>query len=176
MNITSFDRLYIHELKDAYNAERQIAKALPKMADGASNSNLRQLFEEHLEETQTQIQRLEQIFDNLDFSPTGEVCQAMQGIIEEAQEILGDESIPDNVRDAALIASAQRVEHYEMSVYGTLCHYAKILGRQSDLEILSETLDEEKMADEKLNELAIKEINQRALEGTEETQRPRPSM
>jgi|SRR5690348_3043198 ferritin-like metal-binding protein YciE len=152
--------LYIKELRDAYDAEKQITKALPKMAKKASNSQLRQGFEEHLEQTKNHISRLEQIFEAVDESPKGESCAGMEGLIEEGSEIM-DEDMEPEAMDAGLISAAQRVEHYEIAAYGTLRTYANILGENEAASMLQKTLDEEKQTDEKLTSLAEK-INTKA--------------
>jgi len=161
MNIDSLHRLYVHQLKDLYNAETQLTKALPKMAENASNGELKAAFTDHLKETRHQIERLEKIFSGLDFAPRGERCAAMEGLLEEGKEAMED---PEDgaVRDAAMIAAAQRVEHYEMAGYGTVVAYARQLGRKEDARILDEILDEEKAADEKLNAIALRVVNPKA--------------
>jgi ferritin-like metal-binding protein YciE len=157
MQLGSLHDLYVDELKDLYNAENQLLKALPKMAKAASASELRTAFEDHLEETRGQVQRLEQIFKKLDASPKGKKCKAMEGLIEEGNEVM-DEAQPP-VLDAALIAAAQRVEHYEMAGYGCVRTFARLLGHEEAAELLQETLDEEAAADKKLTELAETIIN-----------------
>jgi ferritin-like metal-binding protein YciE len=161
MNVDSFRKLYIHELKDLYNAENQLLKALPKMAKKASSAELKAAFEEHLEETRGQVDRLEQIFKGLDYGPRGEKCAAMEGLIEEAEEVFETVEDPD-VLDAALIAAAQRVEHYEIAGYGTARAYAEQLGETDAERLLRATLDEEGAANEKLNKLALTTINLQA--------------
>jgi ferritin-like metal-binding protein YciE len=155
--------LYIDELKDLYSAESQLVKALPKMAKAASSDELRQGFEEHLEQTRGHVERLEKIFKTLGESPKGKTCKAMQGLIEEGAEVIG-EDFEGSLMDAALIGAAQRVEHYEIAAYGTVRAFAKELGESDQAELLSETLDEEKETDEKLTELA-EQINKEANEG-----------
>lgn len=149
--------LYIDELKDLYSAENQLVKALPKMAKGAVSDELRQGFEEHLEQTKGHVQRLEQIFQALGESPKGKKCKGMEGLIEEGSEVL-DEDFEGNIMDAALIGAAQRVEHYEIAGYGTVRAMAEELGEDEHVSLLTETLEEEKETDEKLTELA-KEAN-----------------
>jgi ferritin-like metal-binding protein YciE len=158
MTIDSLHRLYVHQLKDLYNAETQLTKALPKMAQKATHAELRSAFEDHLQETRRQIERLETIFSGLDFAPRGEHCAAMEGLLEEGKEAMND---PQNgsIRDAAMIAAAQRVEHYEIAGYGTVIAYARQLGRTEDARILDEILAEEKAADEKLNRVALEVVN-----------------
>src|ERR1700679_710605 len=149
MSVASIEELLISELKDIYSAEKQITKALPKMAKAATSPELRAAFESHLEETNGQIERLEQIFETLGKSGRGKVCHGMQGVLEEGSEVLEDTEKGD-VRDAALISAAQRVEHYEMAAYGCVREYAKLLGQKEIAQLLKETLDEEKAADSKL--------------------------
>jgi len=160
MKESSLKELYLKELRDSYDAEKQITKALPKMAKAASSSQLRQGFEEHLEQTKNHIARLEEIFEALDESPKGETCDGMEGLIEEGSNIM-EEGLDPEALDAALIAAAQRVEHYEMAAYGTLRTYANILGDKEAASLLQETLDEEKATDQKLTGLAEK-INVKA--------------
>jgi ferritin-like metal-binding protein YciE len=161
MKLGSLHDLYVDELKDLYSAENQLLKALPKMADAASSGELRTAFEDHLEETRGQVRRLEQIFKKLDASPKGKKCKAMAGLIDEGKEVMGKEAEPA-VLDAALIAAAQRVEHYEMAGYGCVRTYARLLGDQDAANLLQETLDEEAAADKKLTELAETVINAEA--------------
>ena len=156
--------LYIDELKDLYNAENQLVKALPKMAKAASSEELRQGFEEHLEQTRGHVQRLEQIFELLEESPKGKKCMGMEGLVKEGSEVM-DEDFEDAVMDAALIGAAQRVEHYEIAAYGTVSEFARTLGENEHVSLLEQTLQEEKETDEKLTELA-KEINTQANQGT----------
>ena len=156
--------LFEHELKDVYHAEKQLLKALPKMAKGAMSEELKAGFEEHLEQTQGQVERLERVFELLDMPARGKKCEAMEGLIEEGSSILEEEEASD-VRDAALIAAAQKVEHYEIATYGTLCTWAELLGLSEIKEILGETLNEEKETDEKLTGLAESQVNLEAVEG-----------
>ena len=149
--------LYIDELKDIYNAETQLVKALPKMAKAASSEELRSGFEEHLEQTKGHVQRLEQIFEMLDESPKGKKCKGMEGLVEEGSEVM-EEDFEDALLDAALIGAAQRVEHYEIAAYGTVRAFAEELGESEHVSLLEQTLEEEKETDEKLTELA-KQIN-----------------
>lgn len=149
--------LYIDELKDIYNAETQLVKALPKMAKAASSAELRSGFEEHLEQTKGHVQRLEQIFEMLDESPKGKKCKGMEGLVEEGSEVM-EEDFEDALMDAALIGAAQRVEHYEIAAYGTVRAFAEELGESEHVSLLEQTLEEEKETDEKLTELA-KQIN-----------------
>jgi ferritin-like metal-binding protein YciE len=145
--------LYIDELKDLYSAETQLVKALPKMAKSAASDELRQGFEEHLEQTKGHVQRLEQIFEALGESPNGKKCKGMEGLIAEGSEV-AEEDYEGNILDAALIGAAQRVEHYEIAGYGTVRAMAEVLGEDEHVSLLTETLDEEKETDEKLTELA----------------------
>jgi len=145
--------LYIDELKDLYSAESQLVKALPKMAKGAASEDLRQGFEEHFEQTEGHVQRLEQIFEAMGESPKGKKCKGMEGLIEEGAEVL-EEDYEGGVLDAALIGAAQRVEHYEIAGYGTVRAMAEKLGESEHVSLLTETLEEEKETDEKLTQLA----------------------
>jgi ferritin-like metal-binding protein YciE len=145
--------LYIDELKDIYNAETQLVKALPKMAKAAASGELRSGFEEHLEQTRGHVARLEQIFQALDEKPTGKKCVGMEGLIKEGGEVAG-EDYEDAAKDAALIGAAQRVEHYEIAAYGTVRAMAEKLGDDKAAELLSQTLQEEKDTDVKLSNLA----------------------
>lgn len=162
MELNSMHKLYVDLLKDLYSAESQLVEALPKMAKGASSSELRQGFEQHLTQTKGQVKRLEQIFSNLEFSPAGKKCVGMEGLIKEGEEILKEE-MESPMRDAALITAAQKVEHYEMAGYGTARTFAEILGEANAVRLLQETLDEEKMTDERLTRLAESHINRQAL-------------
>jgi ferritin-like metal-binding protein YciE len=155
--------LLIEELRDIYHAEKQILKALPKLARKVQSDTLRAAFEEHAEQTKGQIERLEQIFEELDTRTRGKPCEAMQGLIEEANEILEMGMAPE-VTDAALIAAAQKVEHYEIASYGTLHAYAQGCGLTKVAQLLEETLNEEKNTDKKLNQLAISDVNKKALQ------------
>jgi ferritin-like metal-binding protein YciE len=144
--------LYIDELLDVHDAEKQLVKAIPKMAKAAESGELRSGFEEHLEQTKGHVQRLDQIFQALNESPKGKKCRGMQGLIEEGQEMI--EELEGEALDAGLISAAQRVEHYEIAAYGTIRTYASILGENHAVALLEETLREEKETDEKLTELA----------------------
>ena len=160
--------LYIDELKDLYSAENQLVKALPKMAKAASADELRQGFEVHLEQTKVHVERLETIFESLDEQPKGKKCLGMEGLVKEGAEVMG-EDFEGPVMDAALIGAAQRVEHYEIAGYGTVCEFARILGESEHVSLLEQTLNEEKETDEKLTQLAEQinlEANQQA-EGEE---------
>lgn len=158
--LKSLDELYAHELRDLHSAERQITKALPKMAKAANSEELREAFEEHLEETGQQIDRLEKVIQKLGVKPTGLKCKGMEGLLEEGEEMLQAKDKGDpQVLDAALIGAAQRVEHYEIAAYGTVMALAKQLGRQDDLEVLRQTMEEEKSADRKLTQIAERQVN-----------------
>ncbi|MDX5421431.1 MAG: ferritin-like domain-containing protein [Hymenobacteraceae bacterium] len=158
MKLNNLKDLFIHELKDLYNAEQQITKALPKMADKCNSDEVRNAFQKHLRETETQIDRLEQVFKMLNEKPSGEKCEAMEGIIAESKEIM-QQKVEPHVMDAALIALAQRVEHYEIAGYGTVCAYAKQLGMREAADILNQTLMEEKKTDQLLTDIAESTIN-----------------
>jgi ferritin-like metal-binding protein YciE len=161
MSLESMQDLYLHELKDIYNAEKQILQALPKMAEKATHTELRQAFEEHHRVTEEQVRRLDTIFDNLGQSAGGKKCKGMEGLIEEGEEILEEDADPD-VRDAALIAAAQRIEHYEIAAYGTARTYAQQLGFDNHVDLLQRTLDEEGQTDRRLTELAESRVNKDA--------------
>jgi len=158
--------LYIDGLKDLYNAENQLLKALPKMAKAASSEELSQGFQEHLEQTKGHVQRLEKIFKSLGENPKGKKCKGMEGLVAEGTEIMG-EDFEDSVMDAAIIGAAQRIEHYEIAAYGTVRAFAEELGESEQVSLLNETLDEEKETDEKLTELA-EQINSQANEANEQ--------
>jgi ferritin-like metal-binding protein YciE len=160
-DIKSFEDLFVHTLQDIYYAENQITKALPTMIQKASNPQLRQGFETHLRETENQVKRLEQIFSKLGQSPKAVDCPAIDGIIEEAKEVAGEIS-DKRVLDAALVASAQAVEHYEITRYGTLIAWAKQLGHQDCVSLLQQTLGEEEATDKKLTAMAERNVNQQA--------------
>lgn len=164
MELKTLQDLYVQELKDLYDAENQLLKALPKMAKAASSDELREAFEMHLEETEGQVERLEQIFERLGTSPKGKKCKAMAGLIEEGKEAIEEEAA-DDVRDVALITAAQKTEHYEIAGYGCCATYARVLGNEEDVELLEQTLEEEKEADIKLTELAEGCINLEAVDG-----------
>jgi len=158
MEMESLQDLFVEDLKDLYSAETQLTKALPKMAKAATNPDLKQAFETHLAETQVQIERLEKIFEELDESPKGKKCKAMEGLIEEGKELMEEDAEPE-VLDAGLIGAAQKVEHYEIAGYGTVRTYAQMLGNEEAARLLQKTLDEEGMTDKKLTELAMQCIN-----------------
>lgn len=154
--------LLIQEMRDAYNAEQQLVRALPRLAKAATAPELRKAFETHLEQTRGQIDRLQQAFQALDTNARGKTCHAMEGLVDEAREIM-EEGLAPEVLDAALISAAQKVEHYEIASYGTLVAYAEACGAQDVVDLLRQTLQEEKETDAKLNELALQGINQKAV-------------
>jgi ferritin-like metal-binding protein YciE len=162
MDIDSLQKLFVHELKDLYSAENQILKALPKMAEKAANPQLRQAFEEHHRQTEEQVRRLDRIFDSMEHEPGGQRCKGMEGLIEEGEDVIRD-SEDDRVRDAGMIAAAQRVEHYEIAAYGTARTYARMLGNDEAARLLQQTLDEEGETDKKLTELAESQVNPEAM-------------
>ncbi|MDX1601742.1 MAG: ferritin-like domain-containing protein [Salinimicrobium sediminis] len=153
--------LFEHQLKDLYSAENQLVEALPKMQKNANDDKLKKAFEKHLKETEGHIKRLEEITKELGIKPTGETCKAMKGLIKEAESFL-EEDTEKEVRDAGLIAEAQRVEHYEISAYGTAVRYAKELGHDDIAKKLQKTLDEEYKADDLLTEMAEDRLNRKA--------------
>lgn len=161
MSMDSLKDLYIDELKDLYNAENQLVKALPKMAKKASAPELQRAFQEHLGVTKTHVARLEKIFQGLGEKPTGKTCKAMKGLVEEGKEVIEEDGDP-SVLDAALIGAAQRVEHYEMAGYGVVRTFARHLGEDKAADLLQTTLDEEGEADKKLTGIAEGSINTRA--------------
>jgi ferritin-like metal-binding protein YciE len=162
MSLDSLEKLFLEELKDMYNAEKQILRALPKMAKAAESPELERAFTKHLRETESQVQRLERIFKDLGQPARGKACKGMEGIIEEGKEVLEKEGEPA-VIDAALIASAQRVEHYEIAAYGCLRTYAQLLGHSQAEQLLQQTLEEEEAADRKLTQIGESGINQAAV-------------
>jgi ferritin-like metal-binding protein YciE len=164
--IENLRELLVHELKDLYSAETQLVKALPKMAKAATDEDLVAAFEEHTEQTQTHVERLDRIFELLGEKPRGKTCEAMKGLIAEGQEVISEEAT-DEVKDAALIAAAQKVEHYEIAGYGTVRTFASLLGQQDVADILQETLDEEGETDKKLTEIA-EALNVEAMAGADE--------
>jgi ferritin-like metal-binding protein YciE len=161
MKLKSLQDLFVDELKDLYSAENQLLKALPKMAKAASNGELRAGFEEHLEQTRGHVERLEQVCQQLEVTPKGKKCAAMEGLIEEGKELMEEDASPA-VLDAGLIAAAQKVEHYEIASYGTVCTWATLLGFDEAASLLGETLEEEKATDEKLTTLAEQTVNEDA--------------
>jgi ferritin-like metal-binding protein YciE len=153
MKIETLRELLIDELQDLHSAETQITKALPKLVKASHDPSLKQAFEHHLEETKNHVTRLEQIFKRLNESPKGKTCEAMKGLLKEGEERISDGGEPE-VLDAGIIAAAQRVEHYEIAAYGSARTYAELLGDHDAVRLLSETLEEEKAADSKLNQVA----------------------
>ncbi len=161
MKLNSLQKLFVHELKDLYSAEKQFAKALPKLSEAASSPRLKEAFDHHLEQTKTHISRIEAVFKSLDFAPGGEHCSGAEGLVKEGEDMIemkGD----DQVRDAGLICAAQRVEHYEMAGYGSAVALATALGLSEAAETLRTTLEEEGKTDRDLSHLAEKEILFRA--------------
>lgn len=167
MKMESLQELYLDELRDIYDAEQQLVKALPKMAKTATNEELKAAFEQHLEQTQEHVARLEKVFEDLGEKPKRKTCEAMKGLIEEGKHLM-EEDADEDVMDAGLIAAAQKVEHYEIATYGTLRTYAETLGFDEQADLLQETLDEEKDTDENLTELAVSCVNIEAAEDEEE--------
>jgi ferritin-like metal-binding protein YciE len=153
MSITNLEELFVHELKDVLDAERQILKALPKMIKAATSEELQAALEEHQGVTETQVERLETIFDSLGKAARGKHCVGMEGLLEEGSELIKEEE-PSAALDAAMICAAQKVEHYEMAAYGSLATYAKLLGMDEAADLLETTLEEEKEADAKLSAVA----------------------
>jgi ferritin-like metal-binding protein YciE len=153
--------LFVHELKDLYDAEHQLVEALPAMAEAASSTELSTAFKDHLKATKGHITRLEQVFETVNEKPSREACAGMKGLIKEGQKVM-EEDMSETVRDAALIAAAQRAEHYEMAGYGTLRTYAHLIGESEAAQLLQRTLDEEDMTDKHLSKLAHN-INEAAL-------------
>jgi ferritin-like metal-binding protein YciE len=162
MQANSLRDLYVAELRDLYNAETQLVKALPKMAKASSNAELRQGFEEHLRQTSEHVSRLEQIFDMLGEKPTGKKCLGMEGLVKEGAETMKVD-YEDALMDAAIIGAAQRVEHYEIAGYGTVRAFAELLGENEHVPLLDQTLEEEKQTDDKLTQLA-EQVNSEASE------------
>ena len=160
-NAATLHEAFVEELRDTYDAEKQLTKALPKLAKAASSAGLKRAFETHLEETRGQIKRLEEVFAGLDEQVRGKHCDGIAGIIEEGKSIM-EEDFADSTMDACLIAAGQRAEHYEMAAYGTLVAWARAMGHNEAADLLQENLDEEKAADQKLSSLAEGGINQEA--------------
>lgn len=161
MSLENLADAFYDELRDVLSAEKQLVKALPKMAKHASHDSLRKAFEHHLRETEKQVERVEQAFTDTGKAARAKTCEAMKGLIEEAQSLLEEDAEPD-VRDALLIAAAQKVEHYEIATYGTLCTWAEDLGYRSALKLLKQNISEEVEADQKLSQLA-QSINREAM-------------
>ena len=163
--LASLDDLLVHELQDIYHAEGQILKALPRMTKAASNPDLKAAFEEHRVQTEGQVERLEQVFELLGLSAKGRKCEGMAGLIEEGKKVIEQDAEPA-VKDAALIAAAQKVEHYEIAAYGCVCTYAEMLGYEQVHELLGRNLDEEETTDQRLTALAESVINPEAEEAS----------
>ncbi|SRR5581483_11874400 len=162
--LNTLQDIYIEELRDLYNMETQLTKALPRISKAVSNSELRQAMENHLQETENQVDRLEQVFEMAGQKVRGKKCTAMEGILEEARELISMD-INDNALDAAIIGAAQKVEHYEIASYGTVRTWARQLGFNDQADLLEETLEEEKAANEKLNQIAMEIVNEEAEQG-----------
>ncbi|MGQ0703652.1 MAG: YciE/YciF ferroxidase family protein [Gemmatimonadales bacterium] len=162
MSLESLQDLLVEELRDLYNAEQQLVKALPRIAEQATTPSLRQAFQDHLRETEGHVTRLEQIFSGLGEKPSGKKCKGMEGLLDEGEDMLSEQGL-DPVRDAGIIAAAQRVEHYEIAAYGCAAAFAQLLGRPDIVTLLQQTLDEEKAADRKLNAIAEGEVNSEAM-------------
>jgi len=165
MKMTTLDELLEDELKDIYSAETQLLKALPKMAKGAESGDLRAAFEKHLEQTRVHVQRIEEICNDLNVKPKGKKCAGMEGLVREGEEVLQSDAASEP-KQAALIGAAQRMEHYEIAAYGTARAHARQLGYLKAVELLSQTLDEEKDTDQKLTQLAENRINVKAAMGS----------
>jgi ferritin-like metal-binding protein YciE len=161
MSLDSLEKLFLEELKDMYNAEKQLLRALPRMAKAADSPELQQAFNKHTKETEGQVQRLERVFQELGQSARGKTCKGMQGLIEEGKEVMEKEG-EGTVIDAALITSAQKVEHYEIAAYGCLRTYAQLLGLEQAAQLLQQTLEEEEATDKILTELGESGINEAA--------------
>jgi ferritin-like metal-binding protein YciE len=162
MKLDTLKILYVNELRDLYNAEQQLVKALPKMAKAASSEELQEAFETHLKQTKTHVERLEEVFEEIGEKPKGKTCKAMKGLIEEGSEIL-KENGEESVIDAGIIVAAQKVEHYEIAGYGSVRTFAQLLGKDRSAELLQTTLDEESETNETLNQLAEGIVNPEAL-------------
>ena len=158
----TIDELFLHFLKDVYYAERQVSKSLPKLAKAAQSPHLKQAFTAHREETQHHIERLQKVFEIIGKRAQGVTCEAINGLIEECEELLEEAKQPSPVRDAGLIACGQAIEHYEIARYGSLLAWAKLAGQKDVVALLQETLAEEKKTDALLNELATSEVNEAA--------------
>jgi ferritin-like metal-binding protein YciE len=174
MEKNTLKQLYVDELRDIYDAEKQLIKALPEMAEAATSDELRSGFEKHLEQTKEHARRLEQIFSGLGEKPTGKKCKAMQGLVAEGSEMI-EEDFEGEVKDAGLISAAQRVEHYEIAAYGTVRNFASLLGEQNAVSLLEKTLNEEKETDERLTELSDGINEEAASYKSEEQDTERPT-
>ncbi len=166
--IKSLRDLYVGHLKDIYSAENQITKALPKVIKKVTSPELKKALENHLNETMKQIDRLDQIFESLDASPRGKKCIGMEGVLEESKEAMSEKMSSPDLMDAALVGGCQKVEHYEISAYGTVRAFAVLLGEDEAVDLLSQTLEEEKAADAKLTELGVNMINPEAVDADRE--------
>jgi ferritin-like metal-binding protein YciE len=172
MTIATMEDLFLEQIEDLYDAEQRLVKALPKMAEASTNAELRNAFEDHLQQTRGHVQRLEQVFSELGKDPEKESCEAMKGLIKEGEDLIGDlDQSP--LRDVGLIAVANRVEHYEMAGYGTARELARSLGLSRSVQLLDETLEEEKRADAKLTQIAQRDVNPRALKSGAKTRTAR---
>jgi ferritin-like metal-binding protein YciE len=170
MTVETMEDLFVSQVMDLYDAEQRLVKALPKMAEAAASPQLRQAFQSHLEETRGHVQRLERIFSNIGQKAKSTTCEAMKGLIEEGEEVISD--IDDgSLRDAGLIAAANRVEHYEMAGYGSARTFAQSLGMNEEASLLEQTLEEEKKADARLTELATTGINDQAARTSQTSRR-----
>ena len=175
MAAENLQELFVEELRDMYDAEKQLTKALPKMAKATENPDLKAAFEEHLEITRMQVGRLEEVFKSLGMAARGKTCEGMKGLIEEGQEMM-EEIEQGSTLDAALISAAQKVEHYEIASYGTLATFAEVLGHEEAKDLLGQTLEEEKEADEKLTGIASQINPEAENEDQEEAQEGEGSM
>ena len=162
MKIESMEDLFLAEIEDLYDCEKRLTKALPKMAKASTSPQLRQAFESHLQETQGHVERLERVFSEMGKQPKAETCQAIKGLIEEGEEMISNTD-QSPLRDAGIIAAANRVGHYEMAAYGSARSFAQTLGLTSAVSLLEQTLEEEKKADKKLTQLAETKINDEAM-------------
>ena len=169
MKLDTLQKLYVDELRDLYNAENQLLKALPKMAKAASSEELKNAFETHLEQTETHVERLENIFAQLDQTPKGKTCHGMKGLIEEGSEMLEKDG-EESVLDAGIIGAAQKVEHYEIASYGTARTFATLLGEDEAADLLQQTLDEEGETNQRLTELAEEIVNPEAIRESAEAE------
>ena len=183
MKIDTLETLFVEELKDIYDAEKRLVKAIPKMAKAASSEELKQALQEHLEVTKGHVARLEEVFESVGVAAKAKTCPGMKGLIEEGEEVIGEDA-EENMMDAAIIGAAQRVEHYEIAAYGTVRTFAEKLGNDQAVELLQQTLDEEKEADEKLSQISEQLLqNMGEMEGSgemdeeqdEESSSPKPS-
>jgi ferritin-like metal-binding protein YciE len=170
--VDSLKSLLVEQVKDLYDAEKRLTKAIPKLAKASTNEELSAALEEHLDETRNHVARLEQVFDLLDERPKSKPCEGMKGLIEEGDEHAKEDYDDDDLRDAMIIGSAQRVEHYEIAGYGTAIAHARLLGLEDVVEVLEATLEEEKAADQKLTEVAETVVNLEAAADDQETDEP----